>query len=394
MKRKYLLMALLLVLMLAVSACGGDEEADGEDVAFGMILVGPKNDHGWSQAHFEGGQYVEENLPGSRMIVFESLNSASSPEATLEGVVDEMVSDGANLIFTTSDEFEEDTLGVAEKHPDVTFINISGDDALTGEAPSNLGNIMGRMEDMKAIAGCSAALATETGKIGYLGPLVNHETLRLASSAYLGARYCYENFRGMNPDDLEFVVTWIGFWFNIPGVTLDPTEVTNSFFDAGADVVLSGIDTTEGIDVSGQLAAQGEAVWSVPYDFEGACDGAPAICLGVPYFNWGPSYLDTVKAVGDGSWEQSWDWNAPYWEDLTDNTKTPVGWVDGPALTGDLQSNLAVFIQGLASGDLNVWTGPINLQDGSEYIGSGARATDDEIWYLPQLLEGMEGPSS
>jgi simple sugar transport system substrate-binding protein len=394
MKSKYLLIVILVVLMLAVSACGDDDDAEGEDVAFCMILVGPKNDHGWSQAHYEGGQYVEENLEGSRMIVFESLNPADKPEATLEGVVDEMISDGANLIFTTSDEFEEDTLGVAEKYPDVTFINISGDDALTGEAPSNLGNIMGRMEDMKAIAGCSAALATETGKIGYLGPLINHETLRLASSAYLGARYCYENFRGMNPDDLEFVVNWIGFWFNIPGVTLDPTEVTNSFFDAGADVVLSGIDTTEGIDVSGQLAAQGEKVWSVPYDFEGACDAAPDICLGVPYFNWGPSYLETIEQVGDGSWEQSWDWNAAYWDDLTDNTKTHVGWKDGPALTGDLQSNLAVFIQGLASGDLNVWTGPINLQDGSEYISSGARATDDEIWYLPQLLEGMKGSSS
>jgi simple sugar transport system substrate-binding protein len=305
-----------------------------------------------------------------------------------------MVADGASVIFTTSDEFEEDTLGAAKKHPDVTFINISGDDALTGEAPSNLSNIMGRMEDMKAIAGCSAALATESGKIGYLGPLINHETLRLASSAYLGARYCYENFRGMDPDDLEFVVNWIGFWFNIPGVTLDPTEVTNSFFDSGADVVLSGIDTTEGIDVSGQLAERGETVWSVPYDFEGACDAAPDICLGVPYFNWGPSYLDAIESVGDGSWEQTWDWNAPYWDDLTDNTKTHVGWVDGPALVGDLQSNLAVFIQGLASGDLNVWTGPINLQDGTEYISAGARATDDEIWYLPQLLEGMDGPSS
>jgi simple sugar transport system substrate-binding protein len=394
MKSKYLLLALLLVLVLVVSACGGDDEAEGEDVAFGMILVGPKNDHGWSQAHYEGGAYVEENLEGSRMIVFESLNPADKPEATLEGVVDEMVSDGANLIFTTSDEFEEDTVGVAEKHPDVTFINISGDDALTGEAPENLGNIMGRMEDMKAIAGCAAALATETGKIGYLGPLINHETLRLASSAYLGARYCYENFQGMDPDDLEFVVNWIGFWFNIPGVTLDPTEVTNSFFDAGADVVMSGIDTTEGIDVSGQLAAQGEEVWSVPYDFEGACDNAPDICLGVPYFNWGPSYLEAIKAVGDGSWEQSWDWNAPYWDDLSDNTKTPVGWIDGPALTGDLKNNLNVFIQGLASGDLNVWAGPINLQDGSEYVGSGERATDEEIWYLPQLLEGMKGPSS
>jgi simple sugar transport system substrate-binding protein len=367
--------------------------APAEEFVFGVVLVGPKNDHGWSQAHFEGGQYVEQNMPGARMIVFESLNPADKPEATLEGVVDDMVADGAKLILTTSDEFEEDTLGVANKYPDVTVINISGDDVLTGEAPPNEGNIMGRMEDMKAIAGCAAALTTQTGKIGYLGPLINFETRRLASSAYLGARYCYETYRGMNPDDLQFTVTWIGFWFNIPGVTLDPTEVVNNFLDTGVDVVLSGIDTTEAIDVAGQRAAQGAQVWAIPYDFLGACDQAPDICLGVPFFNWGPAYLETAMAVQGGTWEQSWDWNPANWDDMTDLTKTAVGWVAGPALTGDPLTQLDEFIAGLASGSINVWTGPINLQDGSEYIPAGQAATDEQIWYLPQLLEGMEGPS-
>jgi basic membrane lipoprotein Med (substrate-binding protein (PBP1-ABC) superfamily) len=369
------------------------EEEPKEPLTFGMILVGPKNDRGWSQAHYEGGLYIEENLEGSSMIVFESLNPADKPEATLEGVVDDMVAQGAKLIITTSDEFEEDTLGAAEKYPDVVFINASGDDVLTGEAPSNEGNIMGRMEDMKAVAGCAAALATETGKLGYLGPLINYETRRLAASAYLGALYCYDNYRGMDPSTLEFTVTWIGFWFNIPGVTLDPTEVATSFFDSGVDVIMSGIDTTEGIDVAGQRAGRGETVWSVAYDYAGGCENAPDICLGVPYFNWGPAYLKTAQDVVKGTWTQSWDWNSPYWEDLTDNTKTAAGWVDGDGLTGDMATDLHDFIDKLASGEVNVWTGPINLQDGSEYIAAGAVASDDEVWYLPQLLEGMEGPS-
>ncbi|MEZ4516111.1 MAG: BMP family ABC transporter substrate-binding protein [Chloroflexota bacterium] len=416
--KKVIWLSLLLALVMALAACGGtasapdETEADvtepeggepapteesGEEMAepfvFGVVLVGPRNDHGWSQAHYEGGNYVVENMPGAEMIVFESLNSADKPEATLEGVVDDMVSEGAQLILTTSDEFEEDTLSVVGKYPDVTFINVSGDDALTGEAPANLGNIMGRMEDMKAIAGCAAALATETGKIGYLGPLINFETRRLASSAYLGAQYCYENMRGMNPDDLEFTVTWIGFWFNIPGVTLDPTEVATNFIDTDHDVTLSGIDTTEAIDIAGQRAGQGDAVWAVPYDYLSACDIAPSVCLGVPFFNWGPSYLTTAEAVADGTWTQSWEWLPPNWDDLTDTSTTNVGWINGPALTADQQAELDTFIAGLASGEINVWTGPINLQDGTEYIAAGEAATDEQVWYLPQLLEGMEGPS-
>ena len=367
------------------------------DFVFGVILVGPRNDRGWSQAHFEGAQYVEENIPGARAIVFESLNPADKPEATLEGVVDDMVADGASMILTTSDEFEEDTLGAAEKYPEVVFVNVSGDDAWEEgrdyKAPANLGNIMGRMEDMKAIAGCAAALATETGQIGYLGPLINFETRRLTASAYQGARYCYENYRGLNPDDLEFVVTWIGFWFNIPGVTLDPTDETNLLIDRGADVIISGIDTTEGIDVTGQRARQGESVWAVPYDYEGACDNAPEICLGVPYFNWGPSYLTNSNEVIEGSWQQKWEWLPANWEDMSNNDETHVGWIMGPGLTEELESTLNEFIDGLASGDVVVWEGPINLQDGTEYVPAGEVATDQEIWYLPQLLEGMEGSS-
>jgi simple sugar transport system substrate-binding protein len=375
-----------------------EEEAAPEEFVFGVVLVGPKNDHGWSQAHYEAGLYVEENIENARMIVFESLNPADKPEATLEGVVDDMVDQGATLVFTTSDEFEEDTVGVAEKYPDVTFISVSGDDAWAegqdaGEAPANEGNIMGRMEDMKAIAGCAAALATETGNIAYLGPLINFETRRLVASVDLGARYCYENYRGQNPDDLTFTVTWIGFWFNIPGVTLDPTEVANQFFDGGADVVISGIDTTEAIVVAGQRADTGERAFAIPYDYEGACEEAPDICLGVPYFNWGPAYLATAKAVQDGTWEQSWDWNGPNWDNLNDKDTSNVGWVDGPGLDAEWKANLDDFIAKLASGEINVWTGPINLQDGTEYIAEGEVATGYEIWYLPQLLEGMIGPS-
>src|SRR3972149_7991831 len=381
-RRVWALASAVMILALTLAACAPATTEAPEEFAFGLVLVGPKNDHGWSQAHFEGGQYVEQNLPGARMIVFESLNPADKPEATLEGVVDEMVAQGAKLVITTSDEFEEDTLGVAEKHPDITVINVSGDDVLTGEAPPNLGNIMGRMEDMKAIAGCAAGLNTQTGQIGYMGPLINFETRRLAASAYLGARYCYENYRGMSPDDLEFTVTWIGFWFNIPGVTLDPTEVSTKFIDDGNDVIRSGIDTTEGIAVAGQRAAQGEAVWAVPYDFAGACDQAPSICLGVPYFNWGPAYLETARATRDGTWKQAWDWNGADWSALNDKSKTHVGWVDGPGLTAEMKTNLDEFIAGLGSGDIVVWKGPLNLQDGRAFLADGQEATDEQIWYL------------
>jgi len=69
-----------------------------------------------------------------------------------------------------------------------------------------------------------------------------------------------------------------------------------------------------------------------------------------------------------------------------------VGFDKGAALSADASTALDSFIAELAGG-LNLWTGPINLQDGTPLLADGVVASDLEVWYLPQLLEGMEGQS-
>jgi simple sugar transport system substrate-binding protein len=390
--------ALVAVLALVAGACG-DDDVSGEGFTFGMILVGPQNDRGWSQAHFEAGQYVEEQLPGAEMIVLDVVNTADRPDITVDQVVADMISQGAQLVFATSDDMKDGIELAAEQNPDVPMIWSSGDSAwedgkdYRGDL-ENLGNVMGRMEYGKMMAGCAAGLTTQTGSIGYLGPLINDETRRLANSVYLGAKYCWEEYRGNSGDDLTFAVNWIGFWFNIPGVTLDPTLVANDFFDGGADVVVSGIDTTEALVVAGQRAAADEQVWAVPYDYEGACEEAPFICLGVPYFNWGPSYLEIVESVIQGDFEADWEWFGPDWDDITNPDTSGIGFFKGEGLSEENSATLDEFIDDLASGDLELFTGPLNYQDGSVYLEDGEVATDFQVWYTEQLLEGMLGASA
>lgn len=403
------LLAVVAVLALLAAACGGDDDtttesgtdgeagASGDPVTVGVILVGPQNDRGYSQAHFEGFEYVEQEL-GAELIVIDKVNPADRPNTTVEQVVDDMIEQGADLVVATSDDMRDGILAAAEAHPDVPMVWASGDSAWmdgTGfrEDLPNLGNVFGRMEYGKMMAGCSAALHTQTGSIGYLGPLINDETRRLVNSAFLGAQYCWENFRGEDPATLEFAVNWIGFWFNIPGVTLDPTQVANAFFDDGADVIISGIDTTEALVVAGQRFAADEAVAAVPYDYVGACEEAPAACLGVPYFNWGPAYLDIVGSVQDGSFAGGFAWLGPDWNDINDPATSTIGFVAGDGL-GDAASQLDEFIAGLADGSIDLFTGPLNYQDGSEYLADGETATDVQIWYTEQLLEGIDGASS
>ena len=401
-KKIWMVAALFISLIMLLSACGEKKKElakapEPAPFVFGVVLVGPYNDHGWSEAHYTAGKYVESKVPNSKMVYVDNVNPGAKPGVTVPQVVDDLVSKGAKIIFTTSDDFKDGTLEAANKHPNMPMVNVSGDHAWKEgkdyKAPKNLSNFMGRMEYGKMIAGCVAALTTKTGKIGYLGPLINDETRRLSASAYLGARYAWTNILKKDPKKLRFKVTWIGFWFNIPGQTLDPAKVAVDFYNSGHDVVLSGIDTTEGLIEANKMVKAGKKVWAIQYDYKDGCREGEDVCLGAPYFNWGPAYVKAVKMVMENKWTQYWDWNGPDWKDINNPDTSAVGFVKGKTLSPENAEKVDAFIKGLADGSINLFKGPLQFKDGQTYLKEGEVATDLQVWYFPQLLKGMEGSS-
>lgn len=390
---------------LVLGACGGNtasnqtasspSAAGGGDYTVGMVLVGPKNDAGWNQAHFEGIEAALKQVPGTKFEYVDKVNPADRPNVKGSQVADDLIAKGAKFVIFNSDDFKDDALETSKKHPNVTVIHASGDyawkDGKNFKNQANLGNIMGRMEYGKMMAGCAAALGTQTGKIGYVGPLINDETRRYTSAAYLGAKYCWENYRKRQAKDLNFKVTWIGFWFNIPGKTLDPTKVADDYYNGGYDVVMSGIDTPE-VAVQGKKAADaGKPVKFVHYDLASGCTLAPNICLGVPYYNWALPYANAIQKAKDGKYTSTFSWLGPDWKNLNAPTSM-IGFNSGNAL-GDNKKFLDQFVAGLGDGSINLYKGPIKFQDGTDFVKEGQTATDQQIWYMPQLLAGMEGPS-
>lgn len=365
-----------------------------QPITIGMILVGPYNDNGWSQATYEGGNYVVSKLPGTKLIYID--NAFSQQGSTPAQLAEQLLAKGANVIIFNSDSFMDDSNTFAAAHPTVPTIMLSGDQNWDkGQNYKNIPNmidIMGRMEYMKEIAGCAAALTTQTGKIGFLGPLINSETRRLADSAFLGAQYCWTKVLNKDAKSLVFDVTWIGNWFNVPGQTLDPTQVADQFYNSGHDVVISGIDTTEALVEAKKMTDAGKKVFAIPYDYHDACAQAPSVCLGVPYFNWGPALLKNITAIQNGTWKPHFEWNPPDWAHFNNPDYGAVGFNIGAGLSADNVTKVQAFISSLAGG-LNLWTGPINLQDGTVYLKAGEVATDQQIWYAPQLLQGMNGKS-
>ena len=64
-KKLFWEMAIICFLITVVFAQSGAALAEEKPMIFGLLMVGPYNDHGWSQAHFEGGKYIEEKVPGT-----------------------------------------------------------------------------------------------------------------------------------------------------------------------------------------------------------------------------------------------------------------------------------------------------------------------------------------
>ena len=349
---------------------------------------------GWSQATYEGGQYAVSKIPNTNLIYID--NGFSHQGSTPAQLAEQLLSKGANMIIFNSDDFKDDSNTFAKNHPNIPTIMLSGDQSWAqGQAYlniPNMANVMGQMEYMKMLAGCAAAMTTQTGKIGYLGPLINDETRRLSSSAYLGAKYCWTNVLKKDPSALQFQVTWIGYWFNEPGTTLDPSKVADAFYNTGFDVVMSGIDTSEAVTEAKKMTDAGEKVWAVGYDYKGNCSAGPAVCLGVPYFNWGPGIAAQVKKAMAGTFTQDWQWLGPNWTNLNDPDTSNVGFMKGQALSPAASTAVDQLTTALAGGQ-DLWTGPLSLQDGTQYLASGVAATPQQLWYLPQLLLGMAGSS-
>jgi simple sugar transport system substrate-binding protein len=386
---RILLSACVLLLSFPVVALAAEAP-----LVFGLLMVGPANDKGYSQAQYEGGRYVEEKLPGARMIYLDNVNPTDRPGLTIPQAVDDMAAKGARLVIAGSEDMRDGILEAAARHPDMTFIHVSGDDVLTGTAPKNLGNLFARIEYGKMMAGFAAAMTTNTGKIGYLGPLVNDETRRVANAAYLGARYAWVHVRGKKPEDLEFKVSWIGFWFNIPGVTADPNQMAGAFYDQGFDVVISGLDAPEALTVAAARRRAGEDVHALPYVYKPACGLAPEACLGVPYFNWGPPFLIIAREVAAGTYAPAFAWLPPDFSDMNNPDKSPVGFLPGPGLSAENRKALDIFAAGLGAGAMDMYAGPLFYQDGTVFVPAGRTATDREQWVCPQLLRGMQGKSA
>jgi simple sugar transport system substrate-binding protein len=148
--------------ILAASAVLGGASAQ-QKLKIGFIYVGPIGDMGWSYQHEVARRALMEQFKDKIDTTFlENVNEGPDAERSIE----QLVRNGAKLVYTTSFGFMDATAKVAKKYPNVMFEHATG-----YKRDKNLATYSGRFYEGRYVQGVIAAKMSKSGVLGYIASL-------------------------------------------------------------------------------------------------------------------------------------------------------------------------------------------------------------------------------
>ncbi|HID91241.1 TPA: BMP family ABC transporter substrate-binding protein, partial [Candidatus Bathyarchaeota archaeon] len=170
------------------------------------VYIGPIGDYGWTYAHNLGREYADERLQWLETKYLEAIPYADAPR-----ILDELVAEGYEVIFTTSFGYMDPTIEAGNRHPDVIFMHCSG-----YKRSKNVGTYFLKMYEPYYLCGLAAGAVTKTGKIGYIPACTIPEVVRHINAfvigAVEGARKAYELGLKESAEVEVYVTPPLGFW--------------------------------------------------------------------------------------------------------------------------------------------------------------------------------------
>jgi len=336
-----------------------------------MVLIGPHDDGGWSQAHYEGLQYLCQHLADSHVAYIELVPEGADSEQVFRSLARK----GFNFIIGTSFGYMDPMEKVAKDFPDATFLHLTG----YKSNGKNFGNFFGAVEDFKFLAGqLAGSRAKKDGnpKIGYMATFPIPEEIRLGNAIARGVAVTCPECK----IDVRFINTWH-----------DPQkerEGAASLFDAGADVVFTGADTPAVADVAAE-----KGKWAVTYDHPSSC--SKDSCLTAPYWIWGPEYTRIGQLVKDKKYTAGYEYF-----DADSKAMGLFGFMEGQTPQKGIQDLPAADVQNVKDtlakmlagqfGRFDVFAGPITDNTGKTLLPAGQKLKQSDLDQFPPGAPGSE----
>lgn len=307
----------------------------------------------WSKAHDEGRQHLEQVLPNQ--VTARNYFHADTPDLA-ETLLERAVSDGADLIFTTTPQLSRITLKMAVKYPKIRFLNCSVDVPY-----SSIRTYYCRIYEAKFITGAIAGAMTENNRIGYVGSSPIFGVPASINAFALGAQMT-------NPEaKIELR------WSCQPGSPM-------------ADFLRDGIRVISNRDVPTPDKAYLEYGNYGTYEMD---DDGTLIPLGSPCWLWGKFYENVVRSILSGAWEDNRNTSAiNYWWGM-DSGVIDVELSD--QLPEGLRSLARILRKGLRLGVIDPFARRIAAQDGTVKNDGSRSFHPDELLHMDWLCQNVVG---
>lgn len=330
--------------------------------AVGFIFVGARDDYGYNQAAYLGSEAVAKAFPDLKVLRAENV-----PEtAEAERVMEQMIRDGAKIIFPTSYGHLDPALNVAKRHPDVAFFHQGG-----LKTADNLGTYFGTIWEPVYLAGVAAGKMSKTGKLGYIVSVPIPQVLLNVNAFELGAK-------SVNPNATTSVV-FTGSWCD-PG---QQANAANSLIDGGADVLTQHQDCTKTIIET----AERRGAMTVGYHAD-ASTLAPKGWIAGSVWNWPDLFVDMVKTAKDGKFKGS-KYDGKYRGMLKDNVVQLTAF--GAGVPDDVKKLVDGKKAELLNGTLQPFKGPVEDQAGKVRVKEGETPSLEQLEAADFLVKGVTG---
>lgn len=372
------------------------EESDDESAApagdacgvgatkVGFLYVGPKDDFGYNQAAYEAAVAMGEATG------VEVIHAENVPETIEDAVpvMEDMIAQGATILFPTSFGHFLPGVEVAKNHPDVCVVHQGQLESSLEDGPlDNLGTYFASVFEPVYLAGIAAGSVTETDTMGYVYAFPIPQTLQNINAFTLGAQ-------SVNPDVTVIAVSTADW--------CDPAkqaQAAQTLLDQGADVLTQHQDCTKTIIETAEAAG----AFSVGYHYD-ASELAPEGWITGSDWAWTDLYVDIVQTMVAGEFVES-GYNGDYRIGYQDADAPFVAFKPsdfGPAVDADTQTAVADALDQLTTdadgdgvGDFNIFAGPIEDRDGVVQIEDGVLPTytelDELMGFASWFVAGVEG---
>lgn len=342
-----------------------DALAASKKVTMGFIYVGPRDDYGYNQAHFEGKSAI------AKQAWVKAVDQENVPETiAVQKAMESMINlDGAQVIFPTSfGYFDPHILKIAPKYPEVMFLHCGGLYDAT-KHPKNVGSYFGYIDEAVYVSGIVAGHMSKTGKLGYIAAIPIPQVLRNINSFTMAARR-------VNPK-ITVQVVFTGGWSN----PVKEAESASSLIDQGVDVLTCHVDSPKVVVET----AEKRGIYSCGYHVDQSRLAPKGFLTGAEW-NWSKVYLDYATMIAKGSKIPNLI-RGGFREGLVKSS--PYGVVVSAKARADADKVRAQFMKG----DFVVYKGPIKDNKGREVIPGGKAYGQTDIWLesMDWLVEGVVG---